>query len=76
MKKLLIMTLPLLLMILSCGPGKIPDKKIVELKSLKLYLQKYRNVGMFHESVVNKILEDFQMAQGVFLLVEIQAILR
>ena len=40
----------------------IPDKKIVELKSLKLYLQKYRNVGIFHESVVNKILEDFQMA--------------
>lgn len=40
----------------------IPDKKIVELKSLKLYLQKYRNVGIFHEAVVNKILQDFQQA--------------
>jgi 7-cyano-7-deazaguanine reductase len=36
----------------------IPDKKIVELKSLKFYLLQYRNVGIFHEHVVNRILED------------------
>jgi 7-cyano-7-deazaguanine reductase len=36
----------------------IPDKTVVELKSLKLYLQTYRMVGMVHESVVNSILND------------------
>ena len=40
----------------------IPNKHIIELKSLKLYMQKYRNLGMFHESVVNKILDDFKAA--------------
>ncbi len=30
----------------------------VELKSLKLYLWSYRNVGAFHEAVVNRILDD------------------
>ncbi len=34
-----------------------PDKKIVELKSLKLYLLQYRNVGIFYEHVVNRILD-------------------
>lgn len=37
----------------------IPDKKCVELKSLKFYLMSYRHVGIFHEHVVNRILEDF-----------------
>jgi len=37
----------------------VPDKMIVELKSLKLYFISYRNEGAFHEKVVNKILEDF-----------------
>ncbi len=36
----------------------IPDKKCVELKSLKIYLNSYRNVGAFYESLVNKILDD------------------
>jgi 7-cyano-7-deazaguanine reductase len=36
----------------------IPTKVVVELKSLKYYLQSYRMVGMVHESVVNRILED------------------
>ncbi|MFH0948333.1 MAG: preQ(1) synthase [Elusimicrobiota bacterium] len=36
----------------------VPDKLCVELKSLKLYLQSFRNVGIVHESVVNKILSD------------------
>jgi len=35
-----------------------PDKKIIELKSLKLYLLQYRNVGIFYEHVVNRILDD------------------
>jgi 7-cyano-7-deazaguanine reductase len=36
----------------------VPDKKVVESKSLKLYLWSYRNEGAFHEHVINKILED------------------
>jgi len=35
-----------------------PDKKIVELKSLKFYLLQYRNVGIFYEHVTNRILDD------------------
>jgi len=35
-----------------------PDEKIIELKSLKYYLLQFRNVGMFYEHVVNKILDD------------------
>ena len=36
-----------------------PDKLCVELKSLKLYLQRFRNEGIFYENVVNRLLEDF-----------------
>ena len=36
----------------------MPDKKIVELKSLKFYMLQYRNVGIFYEHVVNNILND------------------
>ena len=39
-----------------------PKKYIVELKSLKLYLQGFRNMGVFHEVVTNKILDDFRLA--------------
>ena len=35
-----------------------PDETIVELKSLKYYLLQFRNVGMFYEHVVNRILDD------------------
>ena len=35
-----------------------PRTKIVELKSLKYYLLQYRNVGIFYEHVVNRILDD------------------
>lgn len=35
-----------------------PDKKIIELKSLKFYLLQYRNVGVFYEHAVNRILDD------------------
>lgn len=36
----------------------IPDQRIVESKSLKLYLWSYRDEGTFHEHVTNQILED------------------
>ena len=36
----------------------MPDKKCLELKSLKEYLQSYRNLGIFQENVVNRMLED------------------
>ena len=36
----------------------IPDKKIVESKSLKLYLWSFRDEGIFHEHVTNLILDD------------------
>ncbi len=38
----------------------IPAKVVVELKSLKMYLQSYRMVGMVHESVVNSIMKDLK----------------
>ena len=35
-----------------------PERKCVELKSLKLYLQSFRNAGIFYENVTNRILDD------------------
>ncbi|MDD4861346.1 MAG: preQ(1) synthase [Smithellaceae bacterium] len=40
----------------------IPNKKIVESKSLKLYLWSFRNEGVFHEHVTNIILDDLVAA--------------
>ena len=42
----------------------VPNKKIVELKSLKLYIVKFRTLGIFHEHVTNKIMDDFKMASN------------
>ena len=39
-----------------------PGRDCIELKSLKLYITAYRNVGIFHEHVVNRILDDFVKA--------------
>ena len=36
-----------------------PDKYCIELKSFKMYTIFYRNIGIFHEHAINKILEDF-----------------
>lgn len=36
-----------------------PDRWCIELKSFKLYLHAFRNVGIFHEHVTNRILDDF-----------------
>lgn len=40
----------------------VPDRKCVELKSLKLYIWSYRNEGAFHEAVTNRILDDLVRA--------------
>lgn len=40
----------------------VPDERCVELKSLKLYLWSYRDVGAFHEAVTNTILDDLVAA--------------
>jgi 7-cyano-7-deazaguanine reductase len=39
-----------------------PAERCVELKSLKLYLQRYRSEGIFYEAVVNRLLDDFVAA--------------
>jgi len=36
----------------------VPDRHLVELKSLKLYMWSYRDEGAFHEDVTNRILDD------------------
>jgi len=36
----------------------VPNKKCVELKSLKMYIWSYRDEGAFHEAVTNQILDD------------------
>jgi 7-cyano-7-deazaguanine reductase len=40
----------------------VPKLRCVELKSLKLYINSFRNVKIFHEHVINVILEDFVQA--------------
>ena len=42
----------------------IPDKKNIELKSLKLYMWSYRDQGAFHEAVTNKIVDDLVKAMA------------
>jgi 7-cyano-7-deazaguanine reductase len=37
----------------------VPNERCVELKSLKLYINSFRSVKIFHEHAVNRILEDF-----------------
>lgn len=39
-----------------------PDGRCLELKSFKLYLLAYRQLGIFHEHVVNKVLDDLVRA--------------
>ncbi|MGB7624281.1 MAG: NADPH-dependent 7-cyano-7-deazaguanine reductase QueF, partial [Terriglobia bacterium] len=40
----------------------VPNKQCVELKSLRQYFLAYRNLGIFYENAVNKILKDFVVA--------------
>jgi 7-cyano-7-deazaguanine reductase len=39
-----------------------PAERCIELKSLKLYLQRFRNQGVFYEHLVNRLLDDFVAA--------------
>jgi 7-cyano-7-deazaguanine reductase len=36
----------------------MPDRECLELKSLKMYVHAYRNIGIFYENAVNRILQD------------------
>lgn len=48
-----------------------PNKKCVELKSLKFYLQSYRNQGIFYEHVTNTIMDDLvAIIQPAFMKIE------
>jgi 7-cyano-7-deazaguanine reductase len=40
----------------------VPDRRNVELKSLKLYVWSYRDRGAFHEAVTNEVLDDLKTA--------------
>lgn len=40
----------------------VPNERCIELKSLKLYINSFRDVKVFHEHVINIILEDFVKA--------------
>jgi len=40
----------------------VPNERCIELKSLKLYINSFRNVKIFHEHVVNVVMEDFVAA--------------
>ena len=40
----------------------VPDRACIELKSLKLYVWSYRDVGAFHEAVTNRMLDDLVAA--------------
>ncbi len=49
----------------------LPDRSLVELKSLKYYLTSYRNVGILQEHAVNRILQDLvQLLQPLSMTVE------
>src|SRR4030043_1988324 len=40
----------------------VPNKSCAELKSLKMYILAYRNLGIFYENAVNRVLKDFVKA--------------
>ncbi len=49
----------------------VPDKTLIELKSLKYYLTSFRNVGIIQEHAVNRILQDLvQLIQPISMQVE------
>ncbi len=39
-----------------------PDRKCIELKSFKMYMTAYRNIGIFYENAVNRMLRDLAKA--------------
>lgn len=55
----------------------IPKEICVELKSLKYYIQSYRNVHIVHESVVNRIFDDlYKLLKPKWLYVELEFTIR
>jgi 7-cyano-7-deazaguanine reductase len=40
----------------------VPARHLIELKSLKLYIEAFRNAGVFHETVANRVLDDIVKA--------------
>ncbi|MCK5760648.1 MAG: NADPH-dependent 7-cyano-7-deazaguanine reductase QueF [Candidatus Delongbacteria bacterium] len=51
--------------------GYIPNKKIIELKSLKYYITLFRNVGIYQEALTNRIYNDlFKLLDPEFLRIE------
>ena len=55
----------------------VPDKQCVELRSLKYYLLSYRQVGIFYEHLVNRVLEDLvEVVKPVRMKVEVDYTVR
>ena len=55
----------------------VPDEKLVELKSLKLYLQAFRNLRVIHETLLNIIFEDLKdLLSPKYLMVELKVNIR
>lgn len=55
----------------------VPQNMCVELKSLKYYIQSFRNVGIMHENAVNKIFDDlWSLLRPRWLCVEIEFYIR
>lgn len=54
-----------------------PDKSVVELKSVKLYIEKFRNLRTTHETLLNVIFEDFKsLLSPRYLFVELKVNVR
>ena len=54
-----------------------PDKSVVELKSVKLYIEKFRNLKTTHETLLNIIFEDFKsLLSPRYLFVELRVNVR
>ncbi|MFX0137448.1 MAG: preQ(1) synthase [Candidatus Hodarchaeota archaeon] len=54
-----------------------PNEKIIELKSLKLYLVGYRNEGIYHEELINKIMEDLKtVIEPNWIFIELEVAVR
>jgi 7-cyano-7-deazaguanine reductase len=47
----------------------VPKNKVVELKSLKLYLNSFRDLGISHEEVTNKIYDELKKLEAISLVV-------
>ena len=54
-----------------------PNEKIIELKSLKLYLVNYRNEGIYHEELINKIMDDLKaIIEPNWIFIELEVAVR